>query len=324
MKLRDRLRRRSPLSLIVLAAALALATLFAACSAQAGTSTAPTSGGDACESPGTSGDAAADAGAKAASGGDWKRVLQIVANLHSVSPDKPVVVLLGGSSARESTVSDSDWRRQIKAKGGPATEAFNLGSRNRTMAQNVALVQALPPVPTIVYIGVNVGSFTSAQKTARISLPTPGSSSVSLQQPHQYSQKRLLSTTKKRSLVKAWRTKRYPVFQRNFDTSAGVLERLIKVCKARHFRPVLFELPRNMSVIGRQFDKPIKRYRAKCATLADRHDIPFVSFVAAARLRNGDFYDLWHLVEPGRKKWQGLLSAKTAKLLQQYGYDAGG
>ena len=49
-----------------------------------------------------------------------------------------------------------------------------------------------------------------------------------------------------------------------------------------------------------------------------------MSFVSAAKLPNRDFYDLWHLVEPGRTVWQGLLSAKTAALLKAYRYDGGG
>ena len=42
------------------------------------------------------------------------------------------------------------------------------------------------------------------------------------------------------------------------------------------------------------------------------------------QLPDSGFYDLWHLVEPGRKVWQSLLSARTAALLEQYGYDGGG
>ncbi len=49
-----------------------------------------------------------------------------------------------------------------------------------------------------------------------------------------------------------------------------------------------------------------------------------MSHVSAAKLPNSSFYDLWHLVEPGRKTWQGLLSARTAALLKQYGFDGGG
>ena len=45
-----------------------------------------------------------------------------------------------------------------------------------------------------------------------------------------------------------------------------------------------------------------------------------MSFVSAAKLHNGDFYDLWHLIKPGRAKWQPLLAAKTAALLEKYGH----
>ena len=94
--------------------------------------------------------------------------------MKATSPSKPVIVLLGGSAARESTISDGSWREQIVADGGPATLAWNMGSRNRTMAQNVAIVKKLPAgAHAIVYIGINLGAFTSAQKTASVTLPSP-------------------------------------------------------------------------------------------------------------------------------------------------------
>ena len=93
--------------------------------------------------------------------------------MRAETPTKPVVVLLGGSAARESTISDSSWRSQIVAAGGPETLAWNMGSRNRTMAQNLAIVKKLPKVPTVIYVGINLGSFTSTQKSASISLPSP-------------------------------------------------------------------------------------------------------------------------------------------------------
>ena len=59
--------------------------------------------------------------------------------------------------------------------------------------------------------------------------------------------------------------------------------------------------------------------------LAKKHGVPWVSFVSAARarLQNADFYDLWHLVEPGRVVWQKLLSEKTVTLLEKYGLGGG-
>ena len=124
--------------------------------------------------------------------------------------------------------------------------------------------------------------------------------------------------------MQTWLSDRYPVFKRNFGTSAGVLETLIKVCQTRGYKPVLFELPRDTAVIGSSLSAPSTRFRDKCRALATKYKIPWVSQVSAAKLPNSSFYDLWHLVEPGRTTWQGLLSARTAALLKQYGFDGGG
>lgn len=294
---------------------LVVTALLGACSAQASTDATPSGDGSANGSAATS--------AKAASAADWARVLQVVADLKATPPSKPVVILLGGSAARESTISDSSWRSQIQTKGGGATIAYNLGSRNRTLAENVAIVKELPNVPTIVYIGINVGSFTKAQTSATISLPGPGASKVSLQQPHQYSKSHILTRAKKGTLLQAWLADRYPVFKRNYRTSAGVLEKLVNACLKRGMHPVLFELPRNTAVIGHKLDAPVSRYRKTCQALATKYHIPYVSFVTTAKLPNSSFYDLWHLVEPGRTVWQPLLSAKTAALLEKYGMSGG-
>ncbi len=326
----DRTRHRFNATVALVATLVLLVALATACSAQAtvgsGGSLAPSSSGTQGDAnAGTSGASAAGA-AKAASGADWARVLDILAYMQADRPAKPVVVLLGGSAARESTIDDASWRAQIVKKGGPATLAWNMGSRNRTMAQNVAIVKNLPEVPTIVYIGINLGSFTSAQKTATVKVPSASTGTPSPKQPHQYGTKKtgVLSTAKKKALVKSWLRDRYPVYKRNFATSASVLVTLIKVCQARGFYPVLFELPRNTAVIGSTLNAPTARYRIKCRALSARYHVPWVSFVSTARLPNSSFYDLWHLVEPGRTKWQALLSGKTAKILNSAAFNGGG
>lgn len=313
---------------IALVVALLLATAAAAaCSARATAGSASFAPDAVTQGAGADDDAGGGTDARSAFGADWRRVLAALAWMQADTPSKPVVVLLGGSAARESTVSDESWRDQIVARGGPQTLAWNMSSGNRTLAQSVAVVKALPRgAEAIVYIGVNLGSFTSTQKTASITLPSPAPTSPpTLQQPHRYSiTTGILSTAQKRDLLRAWRANRYPVFTRNFATSATVLQTLVKGCLARGYKPVLFELPRNTAVIGSSLSVPTARFRDKCRALATQYRIPWVSFVKTAGLRNGDFYDLWHLVEPGRIVWQDLLSAKTAKLLEQYGYDGGG
>ena len=53
--------------------------------------------------------------------------LQALGYMQAVTPTEPVVVLLGGSAARESTISDASWRDQIVAKGGPADAGLEHG-----------------------------------------------------------------------------------------------------------------------------------------------------------------------------------------------------
>jgi hypothetical protein len=314
--------RRTHVAVILIAALVLVAAATAACSAQASGGAL----GDGSASPGSASDgsSATGDGAATTSGAsgakteltDIGRVLAALAYMRANVPDRPVVILLGGSAARESTIDDGSWRDQIVAKGGPQTLAWNMGSSNRTLAQNIAIVRALPKgIGALVYIGVNLGSFTSTQKTASFRLPSPAPVSVPLEQWHKYSTGTgILSKAKKQALVRQWLADRYPVFKASFATSAGVLAKLIQVCKDRGYTPVLLELPRDSAVIGSSLSAPTTKFRDKCKQLAAKYHIKWVPLLA--RLPNADFYDLWHLVEPGRVIWQDKLSAKTAALLK--------
>jgi hypothetical protein len=313
-----------------------IATVVAACSAQASETSSGSADDASAGAPSSLTDGSqAGSGPGTAKGGDadWNRVLGALAYMRAEKPTEHVVVLLGGSAARESTIDDGAWRDQIQAKGGPQTLAWNMGSRNRTMAQNLAIVKKLPKVPTLIYVGINLGSFTSTQRSATITLPTPAPSAggISLKQPHQYSMGKIMTTAQKKAALQVWLSKRYPVYKKNFSRNATLLEQLITYCRGvkdengkRLFRPVLFELPRNTQVIGSSLNAPAKKYRDKCAALHTKYDVPWVSFVSSARIPNKSFYDLWHLVEPGRKVWQDKLSGKTVSLLKAYGFDGGG
>lgn len=252
---------------------------------------------------------------------DWQHALQVVANVKASPPAQPVVYLLGGSVARECVVSEASWAAQVVKKGGPATLTYDLGSQNRTTGQDLKLVAELPQTtqPTIVLIGVNVGRFTQAPTDPTITLPDATDPLPAWDQ-HHYSKSQILTLAKKRQLVSRWMTRRYPLFKTNFKAGVAQLEALVKACRDKGFHPILFELPRNTAVIGHAMDKPVSRYRASCKALATEYKIPWVSLQSSPDLKlvNGDFYDLWHLVEPGRVKWQALLSAKTVKWLAKY------
>jgi len=301
---------------------LAVAALLGACSAPATTSGAAATVVAPVASAAGAPSAKPAATPSAAGGDDWAHVLQVVANLKAQPPDEPVICLLGGSAARESTIDDASWAAQINELGGPSVVAYNLGSRNRTLEQDVELIKALPETPGIVYIGINVGRFTAAPSNPTLDLPEPTASLPPYRQ-HQYSQSKILSVAKKRSLLSEWLAKRYPAFTKNYASNLKTLERLLVACKDRGLHAVLLELPRDTAIVGDALNAPVARYTSGCRALARKRDVPWVSFVSAARLPNADFYDLWHLVEPGRAVWQRLLSAKTVALLKKYGGDGG-
>jgi hypothetical protein len=254
----------------------------------------------------------------------WTHDRQVIANLIASPPPKPIVCILGGSSARECTVSETEWASQVQALGSTVS-AYNLGSSNRTLAESIALMKALPAgkLKMIVFIAVNLGCFESSEPSATVTLPAPVFPLPAWTE-HLRSQSSIWSTAAKRSAVTWWLKMRYPPFKADYNGCAIRLERLIKVCKSRGLYPVLIDMPRNMQIIGHALDAPISRFRHTCSALKKKYSIPFVGdFNRSANLVNSDFFDNWHLVEPGRVKWQDLLSKKTEALLEAYGLSSG-
>ena len=93
-------------------------------------------------------------------GCDWRHLAQVAGHLSTLTPKRPVVYLLGGSAARECTISDDSWRAAVREAGGPDTLAYNLGASGQTYEDNLVLIEKLPRVPSIVIIGVIVGRYT--------------------------------------------------------------------------------------------------------------------------------------------------------------------
>jgi len=50
--------------------------------------------------------------------------------------------------------------------------------------------------------------------------------------------------------------------------------------------------------------------------------IPKINFLKRTHLVSSDFADLFHLVEPGRVKWQLRLSKTVVSLLARYGMES--
>jgi hypothetical protein len=255
-------------------------------------------------------------------GDDWRHLDLALTYLGQITSQRPVVVLFGGSAARECTISDGSWRRQIVNLGGPRVRAFNLGASSQSYRQNIAMVQRLPDVPTLIVIGVNVGRYTSRPPEASASRADT-SKSVTLEQVDDYAQHRFrypskLSRAQKGALLTKWLRERYPIFRERFGYNAGQLEELVTACQDRGFKVVLLNLPLNLQVIGHRMDTPRTRYRRDCVALATDYGVPWVNFVAELDLVSRDFADNWHLVEPGRVKWQRRVSRTVVAWLKEY------
>jgi hypothetical protein len=313
-------RARLPRVVLLAACLLVASAALGACSSPAASAGVTAMRGEAVAAVGGS-----TAGNDSVAGGvsDWTHMLEVLALLKADPPVKPVVVLLGGSAARESTVSDTgqgSWADQVAAAGGPSVLTYNLGSREQTLAQDLQIVKLLPE-GTLVFIGMNIGRFVRSPSSPKITLPITVSLSPHVQ--HQYTVSNTHTNASKRIMLHGWLVERYPLFKRNYAYNARLLTTLVKACKERGLHPVLLDQPRNLAIIRPALDAPVKRMTATCRSVARAQGIPWVSFVAKANIPSSSFFDLWHMVEPGRITWQGLLSAKTKALLIKYGLGGG-
>jgi len=246
---------------------------------------------------------------------DWYHILAVLEELRERPPSRPLVVMLAGSSGRESTVSDESWTAEVGELGGPAVAAYNLSSRNKTFRHDLDLVRLLPRTRTLVFIGVNLGRFTvSADVQARGPATLPDDLEFSHSQ-HHYARRVILPPEQKQGEIDKWLGRLSGQVGERCAANHAILREVVRVCLARGYEPVLLELPRDKEAIGDRLDDPIARYQRACEAVAKEYDIPYVDFIEDADLTTADFYDLAHLIEPGYVKWQRLLAQTTVDLL---------
>ena len=132
---------------------------------------------------------------------------------------------------------------------------------------------------------------------------------------HHYTLSGIRTPGQKERLVKKWKATRYPVFRRNLVYNLAMLEQLVVRCEQRGVRAVIVELPLNEEVVKGRFDEAIAQYRQPVQALAGEHDVPYLDFNRELAIPSADFYDLSHLVEPGRVLWQTRLAEELVALL---------
>ena len=140
---------------------------------------------------------------------------------------------------------------------------------------------------------------------------------------HRYNLKHIHTVAQKERMVKIWNKRRYPMFKRNLAFNLVMLEQLLIRCQERGLHPVLVELPNNRDLIGERFDYAAAQYQKPAQALAAKYDVPYVDFNQELALKNADFHDLSHLVEPGRVIWQHRLAQELVQLMGADGQGAG-
>jgi hypothetical protein len=251
------------------------------------------------------------AAAVAVDGPEWQHALWVAAKLRAEPPDGSVALLLGGSCAREATVNDGGWAADVQRLGGGQAETYNLGSRLQTFEQDVALVESLPKVPMVIYIGINAGRFASAFTTTTDTAPPATEPSFVR---HHYHSSKIWTPERKQQRVRYWLDHRQAIFDDRYAAHLAQLDRLIVACVRRGYLPVVLALPRNIVAMDHALDGPTDRYLADSRRLAQEHGVAFLDFVPDLQLSDDDFYDLDHLVEPGRAVYQARLAEETARL----------
>jgi hypothetical protein len=253
-------------------------------------------------------------------GADWDHIVHTLAAFDKRPPTVPVVYLLGGSAARESVTYEPGWTSQIRSMGGGKVRALDFGSSSQSFKNDLKIVNAMPAVPTLVLIGLNVGRYTSIPP--EMAAPAFRGSRGGVYDPHRFHVGQQLSDAAKRGIVRQWLAGKYPRFRQRYAGNDATLRALIALCQERGFYPVLVELPANLHIIGHAWDGARDRYRRGARSAAADFGIPYEDFVSRIGLVSNDFVDVAHLVEPGRAKYQRRLSRLVVAKLKQYGLTA--
>jgi len=139
---------------------------------------------------------------------------------------------------------------------------------------------------------------------------------------HRYNLKGIHTTAQKERMVERWNKKRAPIFRRNIDYNMAMLDTLLARARERGVDVILLEMPWNREIVGDEFDHAQEMYRPRVRELAAAYGVPYVDFNEELPLRNGDFQDLSHLVEPGRVIWEERLAEELARRLGAAGPDS--
>jgi len=96
----------------------------------------------------------------------------------------------------------------------------------------------------------------------------------------------------------------------------AMLEEILKLARERGFSVALYDQPLNTSAAGPDWAGVVPAYRAACRRLAREYGVAYLHIERAVDLKDDDFADLFHLLAPGRAKWQPEMARQLAAVLR--------
>lgn len=102
------------------------------------------------------------------------------------------------------------------------------------------------------------------------------------------------------------RDRMFPSFYDNLEFNLKALERVFELAQRKGIRVVLFELPM-VPLVRDRFRPVLRRYQPAIRSIAAKFNSEYWEFSWDIKFNNSDFYDLFHLVRPGRAKYQASL-----------------
>ncbi len=106
------------------------------------------------------------------------------------------------------------------------------------------------------------------------------------------------------------------LYRKYADYNFAMLEEVLALARERGFSVVLYDQPLNGSAAGPDWAGVVPAYRERATRLAARYDVPYLHIERGVDLTDHDFADLFHLLAPGRAKWQPEMARQLAAALE--------
>ena len=106
------------------------------------------------------------------------------------------------------------------------------------------------------------------------------------------------------------------LYRRYADYNFAVLEEVLKLARERGYSVALYDQPLNASAAGPDWNGVVPAYQARARKLAAHYHVPYLRIERGVQLTDHDFADLFHLLAPGRAKWQPEMARQLATVFR--------